>query len=196
MVYQGADKGFELLFAKQLPQQAPVFIELHDAFCPARPYPLNLPRLWDRAQSVAAGGTAMLFPSQEDTFISLALHVRRHTRRLTLKFIADIAEIVHARAKTMDWEYIRKAASENRFGSSVAVSLYLCTELLGISCHEASRLFPLNPLTKALLRSCARRKDFLRWNSLHGTALRACMFDKILDVPRYLRAKSMTPRKP
>jgi hypothetical protein len=177
----------EVAFSKRVSSNLLFIIELHCSIVPARPYKINLPRLWERAQEAAAGNQALLYPSQEDTFMSLALHLRRHTRRLTLKFIIDIAELLNFGQKKFDWSYIKGSARDNRIITTIYLALYLAKELLETDIpFEINRKFRPNPAKIALIRLVINKDNFFTLNKLRGGVLRLLLFDKPIDIVFYL----------
>ena len=176
------------VFIKHFLSNIPIIIEIHDTIVPPRPYKLNLPDLWNRAQEKIIDNEKISCLSPEDTFLSLALHLRRHTRRLTLKFILDIAELINAEGEKLDWHYIIGSAKNNRIVTTIYCSIYLAKELLDASV-PADLLNELKPhFTKnALLHYTVNKYTFFNLKTWRGTLLRFLLFDNILDFTAYLR---------
>ena len=176
------------VFLKQFLSNRIIIIEIHDAIVPARPYKLDLPDLWNRAQEKIIDNEKISCLSPEDTFLSLALHLRRHTRRLTLKFILDLAELLNTEREKLDWHYIIESAKNNHILTTVYCSIYLAKELLDASI-PADILNKVKPhFTKnALLHYTVNKYNFLNLKTWRGTLLRFLLFDNILDFTAYLR---------
>lgn len=175
------------VFSKQFPSNRIIIIEVHDAIVPARPYKLDLPNLWNRAQEKIIDNEKISYLSPEDTFLSLALHLRRHTRRLTLKFILDIAELLNREGEKLDWHYIIESAKNNRIVTTVYCSIYLAKELLDASV-PAGLLNKLRPhfIKNALLHYTVNKYTFFNLKTWRGVLLRFLLFDNMLDLMAYL----------
>jgi len=92
-----------ITFSKTLALHQVLLIDIHSAIAAARPYKLNLPLLWQRTREKDTNNRKLPCLSQEDAFLSFALHLRKHTRRLTLKFIVDIVEFLKRTGADLDW---------------------------------------------------------------------------------------------
>ena len=184
---QGHNEPNVNVFLKQSLSNMPIIIEIHDAIVPPRPYRLNLPDLWNRAQEKIAYNEKISCLSQEDTFLSLALHLRRHTRRLILKFIVDMAELLNKEGEKLDWHYIIESAKNNHIVNTVYCSIYLAKELLDASV-PIDILNNLKPhfIKNALLHYTINKYNFFNLKTWQGTLLRFMLFDNILDFMSYL----------
>jgi len=185
----------EICFSKILLPNLPLFIEIHCSLVPARPYTINLPYLWQRAQEITVHNQKLASLSPEDTFLSLVLHLRRHTRRLTLKFIVDIAELLNKNQGTLDWAYIKTSARNNHIVSAVYCSLYLAKELLNADVSPKTlQEFRLN-IVKITLTHCTINKyNFLTLKKWQGAILRFLLFDSPADALIYLWRVSLLER--
>ena len=65
-----------LIFFKQISEEVLFYLELHREIAPPRPYKLNLPFIWERAQGKTINGQNAYSFSTEDMLISLAIHLR------------------------------------------------------------------------------------------------------------------------
>jgi hypothetical protein len=185
----------EICFSKQTALWFIIFIELHLEIVPARPYKLILPRLWQRTTATVSNGQKMLHFSPEDTFLVLALHLRRHARRLTLVFILDIAELLNARLNTLDWNYIKENTENNHIRASVYCSLYLAQEILASRIpDQIIDLFRPNFIKGRLIRLALNRHNFLTLEKWQGTFLRILLFDRLTDFLLYLWRVSFRER--
>ena len=183
------------VFLKQFLSNRIIIIEIHDAIVPARPYKLDLPDLWNRAQEKIINNEKIFYLSPEDTFLSLALHLRRHTRRLTLKFILDIAELLNAEGEKLDWHYIIVSAKNNRIVTTIYCSIYLAKELLGASASIGIlNNFKPNVIKCTLMRYIITKYNFFDLERWQGILLRFLLFDNILDFVVYLWRASLLER--
>ncbi len=186
---------FETCFSKKLSANLMSFIEIHTALSPARPYPIKLPELWERTQEKTVNGQKILLLSAEDTFLSLALHLRRHVRRLTLKFIVDIAELLNNYENELNWGYIAKAAKNNHIIITVYLALYLAKELLdaNVTANVISQFRP-NIIKRALINLSINRHNFFILKKWRAVFLRFLLFDRLLDFCLYLWRVSFIER--
>lgn len=168
----------EAYYSKNAAEQT-LAIELHTHVVPARPCPV-LPSLWERAAQASLKGRAILIPSPEDSLLIAALHIRRHTRRLTLKFLIDLHELLLAFPQ-MDWDYILRASTESRMRNCLYLALALTSELFGEAVPPALKAVKpggISPLLKNFITprtvfdSCPAR----------GYLLRAALFDSFKDA--------------
>ncbi|MBU1125532.1 MAG: nucleotidyltransferase family protein [Candidatus Omnitrophica bacterium] len=183
-----AEDGYEYLVAKDVASGTPLYLELHNALVPARPHPVIFPLLWKRKRTQMVHGQKMYFLSDEDMLLSLAVHIRRHTRRLTLKFIVDIAELLKKSDDTLDWDYILANAQHSHCVMSVYFSLYLAQEILNTSIPPAA-LHAFRPwrIKEKLLRLALNKNNFLSLGEKRGTIIRILLFDRISELFLYLR---------
>lgn len=165
----------------------PLFIEAHSALTPCRPYKVELPLLWQRAKDLSLYQQRCLLLSNEDTFLSLALHLRRHTRRLTLKFIVDISELLNTNVDNLDWNYIKDSAKNNRILATVYFALYISKELLNARIAPGVIAeFQPHIIKRALLYLCLNKYNFLSLRKIQGAFLRLLLFDRLSDLLFYL----------
>jgi hypothetical protein len=184
---QHQEYKYDIPFLKTTSSGQPLLIEVHCALFPPRPYRVNLPCLWQRAREETLNGQKQLFLSGEDTFLSLAMHLRRHTRRLTLKFIVDIAELLNSRGDTLDWRYIKKSAGDNRAISSIYASLYLAQELLQTATSpKIINEFSPHFTKKAFIHFIINKYNFFTLKKWQGLALRFLLFDRAAGFLLYL----------
>lgn len=178
---------FELGFSKSLPPNIPICIEIHPNLAPARPYKINLAPIWQRAQEKNIDSQKILYLSNEDTFLALTLHLRRHTRRLTIKFIVDLAEFINANYAKLDWDYITKFAKTNRVMSVVYFSLYATKEILDtVIPNSILNKFKLNIIKRAIMHALINKRNFFKPMKRRGIALRILFFDLPQDLLFYL----------
>lgn len=186
---------YNFVFSKKLSLNISLVIEPHYSLAPARPYQINLPYLWERAQIKTIKGQKLSCLSEEDTFLSLALHLRRHTLRLLLKFIVDIAELLNANQNTLDWAYIEKSAKENRIITPIYLSLYLSKDLLKTPISpKIFNAFRPDITNRALIHFTINRYNFFTLKKWQGRFLRFLLFDSILDFLFYLWRVSFLER--
>jgi hypothetical protein len=161
-------------------------IEVHGVLANPRPYEIALPRLWERTREMIINGQKLLFLSEEDSLMSLALHVRSHTRKLSLKFIVDIAELLKKNADRLDWRYIRDSARASRFAASIYLVLYLSGELLDARVPpKILREFRPSYARAVLIRAVANKNTFLDMGKTRGAILRLLIFDRVTDAALY-----------
>jgi hypothetical protein len=166
------------------------FIELHTQIVPDRPYKTEIPLIWQRAQKLSFYGTTINYPSKEDMFVILALHIRRHTRRLALKFICDIANIIKLYKDTMDWDYIYSLSKKNYIKNTIYFSLYIIKELFQIDIpYKIISRFQPSFLTRKVIHIYMNKNNFLNPYIWQGYILRLFLFDSFFDVLLYLYKK-------
>lgn len=187
----------EILYSKVLSPKLISHIELHHAISPARPYKINLPHLWERTQGRNLNSQKILLLSPEDTFITLVLHLRRHLRRLTLKFIIDIAELLNKNEANLDWQYIENSVKNNRIITAAYLSLYLGKELLNASVSpEILNKFRPNIIKCPLIHFSINKYNFFSLEKKKGAFLRFLLFDSFTDFLIYLWRVSFLERFP
>ncbi|MFH1191355.1 MAG: nucleotidyltransferase family protein [Candidatus Omnitrophota bacterium] len=186
---------FETVFSKKLTANFSSIIEVHTALSPVRPYPIKLPELWERTQEKTINGQKILLLSAEDTFLSLTLHLRRHVRRLTLKFIVDIAELLNKYENKLDWSYIAKAAKNNHITITVYLALYLARELLDANAPaKVISQFRPNIIKRALINLFINKHNFFILKKWQANFLRFLLFGRFLDFCLYLWRVSFLER--
>ncbi len=186
---------FETVFSKILSANLSSIIEIHTALSPARPYQIKLPQLWERTQEKTTVGQKIFFLSAEDTFLSLALHLRRHLRRLTLKFIVDISELLSANGEKLDWKYIKKSAKDNHIMTTVYLALYTAKELLDMPVPaKILNGFRPNIIKSALISLSLNKDNFFTLKKRQAVFLRFLLFDRLLDFCLYLWRVSFVER--
>lgn len=161
-------------FTKSISPNLSLYIDLHRALIPSRPYKINLPWVWKKTQEKFIDGQKMTFLSFEDTFLFLALHLRGHMRQpLLLKSICDIAELLNLYANILDWEYIQIAARKNHILNNIYFAIYVSKELLDASVSDEllNRFKPGIPKDK-LMHLCINRYNFLKAKVWQGFILR------------------------
>ena len=174
----------EFVFTKKVPSNAYFCLDIHTSFIPPRPYKIALPHLWERTQERTIYGQRISFLSWEDTFLSLALHLRRHTHihHLSLGFIVDVAELLNSNKNNLDWDYIKNMALKNRIIYAIYFALYISKELLDVSISEEllNRFKPYF-LKDRLIYLSVNRYNFLTTRKWQGIVLRILLFDRAID---------------
>jgi len=175
------------IFSKKLSANLFLIIEIHGILVHARPYEIHLSCLWERAYETNSHGQKILSLSNEDIFISLILHMRSHLRRLKLKFIIDIAELINYYKNTLDWTYIIRMAEINHIKNSVFLFLYLAEELLDaeIDCKIFNEIKP-NFLKIFFIKFLINKNNFFNLTKGKAVLIRFLVFDKNLDFFFYL----------
>jgi len=175
------------IFSKNISHNQYIVLEIHNAIAPLRPYKINLPQLWNRSIEHTLHNQKIHFLSPEDTFISLALHLRRHTRRLTLKFIVDIAELLNKYKGALDWKYIQEAGRKNHIIYTIYFALYIIKELLypSLSIQILNKFSP-NMVHRKLIRLTINKYNFLTLKKWQGVFLRILLFDRPIDIILYV----------
>lgn len=194
--YEGfaGNHGDTTVFNRQVSANLNLVIDVHTALGTGRPYRIHLPLLMARTRMVNVDGTAVPCLSDEDSLLGLALHMRRHTRKLTLKFFVDIAESLNAGGDRLDWDYIRNAARENHISSTLHTALYLAQELLDARIpREAASLRP-GQFKSASIRALVNRGNFFSLGRKGGTLLRLLLFDRLGDLMLYSYRISLRER--
>lgn len=186
---------YNTVFSKTFSSNQFLNIDIHPAIDPPRPYKINLPCLWQRTQKKTVNSQRVLYLSQEDTLLSIALHLRRHTQRLSLKFIIDITELLNTNRNKLDWLYIMKSAKDNRIISAVYFSLYITGELLSSSISpEILNKFRLNIIKRTLIGFSINKYNFFTLKKWRRNFLRFLLFDNLMDFLIYLRQASFLER--
>lgn len=185
--YREVKQRYTFLFTKLINPDIYSCLELHTMLVPARPYKIQIPQMWQRAQEEVVYGQKVNYLSKEDTFLSLALHIRRHSRHLHLRFICDITELLNLYKDTLDWQYIRDLARKNHIKNSIYFCLYISQELLDVSVsEELIDKFNLGLLRKRLIYLCMNKHNFLKPHPWQGYILRFLLFDRLFDILIYL----------
>lgn len=175
------------LFIKRISKDLSFPLEIHTAFVPARPYKIKIPQIWERAQAGSVLGRKIDYLSKEDTFLSQALHLRRHTRALLLKFVCDIAELMDLYKDSLDWRYINNIAEINRIKNSVYFCLYIAREILGLDTLEGiANIYKPHWLIRKCMYLCINKRNFFRPFPGQGYILRILLFDSFLDLLIYI----------
>lgn len=173
-------------FTKELGPGVSLYLDIHRKLIPDRPWPLKLPDIWERAQSIAIEGESALTLSDEDTFLFLALHLRGHLRQfLLLKSLCDIAGLINRCADTLDWDYITKAAGANRIRNNVYFALFACMEILDTPIPAAGRNLGPSFCAKKLISLCLEKNSFFALDRRRRFALRFLFFDRLIDALAY-----------
>ena len=187
----------DIAFSKMLSSNQNIVIEAHCALAPARPYEIILPYLWRRAQERNLNNQKIFYLSLEDTFLSLVLHLRRHTRprRLALKFVVDIAELLNTNGENFDWSYIKESARNNHIITTVYLSLYLAKEILdsNISLETINKFRP-NIIKDIFIQLTISKYNFFHLQNWRGIFLRLLLFDNPIDFLFYLWRVSFLER--
>ncbi len=105
-------------------------IDAHWDLSLPRPNKILFPMLWQRIQEETVDGVKISVLSPEDSLFCLVLHLRKHTRRLILRHICDIAELLKQKENCFDWEYIIKEAEKNRIKSTLYFALLSARQIL------------------------------------------------------------------
>jgi len=183
-------------FSKLISPNLSLYIDLHRALIPSRPYKINLPQLWKKTQEKSIDGQKITFLSSEDTLLFLALHLRGHMRQpLLLKSICDIAELLNIYGNILDWEYIQIVARKNHILNNIYFAIYASKELLdaSISNELLNRFKPGIPKDK-LMHLCMNRYNFLKAKIWQGFILRFLLFDRNIDFLLYFWQVSFLER--
>ncbi|MDP8259999.1 MAG: nucleotidyltransferase family protein [Candidatus Gygaella obscura] len=181
----------EILFLKKLPSGINIPIELHSNIAPPRPNQINLPLLYKNAYEEEMYDTKIITLSTEDCFLSLALHLRRHTRRLRLIMIFDIAKLIKNNLNNINWQYIYASAKKNRILNTVYLALYLVQELFKIKIpYSINSKFKPSILTRLIIKTTINKNTFFYINKRNGTLLRFLLFDNLIDFIFYLYRKT------
>jgi hypothetical protein len=178
---------YTVVFTKIINKGINSNLEIHTMFVPPRPYKVKIPELWGRTESKIIYSQKIQFLSKEDTFLSLAIHIRRHVRILLLKFVCDIAEFLNLYKETLDWEYIQNTANKNHIKNTVYFCLYISQELLNSTLSDrVVNIFKPGLLRKKLIHICMNKYNFLKPRSWQGYILRLLLFDRAADLFLYI----------
>lgn len=183
------------IFLKTLASGLPVAVEIHGILAYSRPYEIKMPELWQRVYLEEIDSYKLPCLSIEDTFLSLVLHLRSHTRRLKIKFIIDIAELLNVNKDRLDWDYIIKIAKDNHIMTSVYFFIYIAKDLLDADiAPEILGRFQPNIIKTAIMRILFKKSNFYTIGKIRGACLRFLLFDSALDFIIYLWRVSFLER--
>lgn len=181
--YEEVKQRYTFLFRKPITQDIYSNLELHTMIVPARPYRIQIPKIWQRSQEKIIYGERVCFPSWEDIFLSSALHIRRHARFLPLRFVCDIAELLNLYKDKLDWNYILNLANINHIKNSVYFCLYISQELLNVFVSEGViKKFIPHPIKRKSIHLCMNKYNFLKPRLWQGYMLRLLLFDRLVDL--------------
>lgn len=181
-------------FVQYSPGMEMIF-NVHWSLSSSRPFRLDLPELWQRVKPVKINSDEVTVLSDEDNFLSLALHMRRHSNALALKFIVDMKEYLDLHACGLDWGYIVKYAARNHIKNSVYFSLYICEELFApVSFSEYAGLFDPGMIGRFFIKKAVNRRNYFRNSKIRGVWLRFLLFDRLIDVFIYFFRVSLAER--
>ncbi len=154
---QPADPGFENAYHPfhDPPYYRPagggeVCLELHWGLWPTRFFHMDTDILWQRSLPTRLHGSEVRILSPEDTLLHLAIH--RSRSALRLRFVCDIAELLHRHAQTLDWDYVLAQAKAAGARTSLFYALSLAGELSGAPVPPATlSQLHVSPLKQRLL---------------------------------------------
>lgn len=106
-----------------------VCLELHWGLWATRFFGLGAEALWQRAATAQIHGAMLTILSPEDTLLHLAIH--RSRSALRLRFVCDIAALLHLHGATLDWAYVLAQARAAGARTALFVALSLAHDLLG-----------------------------------------------------------------
>ena len=183
------------LFAKKIKPDLNLYLELHTKIKPLRPYEVKISQLWQRSESKIIFGSQVRFPSWEDSFILLCLHIKKHSQSISLKFISDIAQIISLYCTKMDWDYIEKVAIKNRVKNNIYFCLYLSKELFNIHLPDYFLdKFNADSFNRKLIRVLVNRNNFIGLSVWRGYILRVILLDRPGDFFVYLKKLILAKR--
>ncbi len=93
-------------------------------------FSLDDERLWDRLAAVSIGGKTVRTFAPGDLLLILCVHGSKH-RWEKLKWVCDIAELVRAHKRAIDWEEIQQRGRKQRIQRMLRLGLLLAQDLLG-----------------------------------------------------------------
>ena len=113
-----------------------VIVELHWAITSQTFYfPLDPASLWERVEMVSVAGSRVRNLCPEDLLLVLCVHgAKHHWGRLM--WICDIAELLRADSKRIDWTYFKNHASELGGWRMLCLGVLLSNDLLRASVPE------------------------------------------------------------
>lgn len=183
------------VFSKNMGSNNNLFVEAHSILSQPRPYKIVLPCLWQRAIRKDVFGRNLLLLSPEDILLSIALHIRRHTRRLDLKFAIDTTELLNMYKDKLDWQYVQKSARDNHIIICVYFMLYFAKELLGAKIPiEILNKFKPNMLKELFIKLTINKGNFFDMKKWQGIFLRFLLFDGLCDFFFYVWRVSFLER--
>ena len=171
-------------------------IDFHtERTCRYYPRPVPVERLFERKVRVPLDSQEAPALSAEDELIFISVHGAKHLWE-RLIWIADVAALV-SRQKTIDWNYVYKAAHETGAGHMVDVGLRLAGELLEAPLPEGIwEKVRTNPIAGKL------SQQILEWLPAAGShqpgiaaraSFRVRMCDSFLSGAAYLLRLSLSP---
>jgi hypothetical protein len=186
---------YEVFFSKRFSAKQIMFLDVHWRLLGNRPYRLELPGVFERAQKISIGEQETLCLSWEDTFFSLALHIRKHIRDLTLNSVVDVAEWLKLKRNELDWGYLKEIARQNHCMVSLFFSLYLARELFEIDIPlKIIKTFWPNIIKRRIIKTLINKENFFNFKKWKATIVRFLLFDSLIDFFVYLLRVSFWER--
>ena len=112
-------------------------------------FALDYERLWERREPTSLGGKKVLTLAPEDLLLILCVHGAKHQWE-QLKWICDIAELVHVHQK-MDWDRVLTQADVLGSRRMLSLGLFLASDLLGAALpKEVLKQAKADPAVNAL----------------------------------------------
>jgi hypothetical protein len=93
-------------------------------------FPLDPASLWEQVETVSLNGTPVCNLSPEDLLIVLCVHGAKH-HWANLRWICDIAELLRAYSKRIDWARVMNRARALGGARMLALGLHLAHDLVG-----------------------------------------------------------------
>ncbi|MCF7907327.1 MAG: nucleotidyltransferase family protein [Candidatus Omnitrophica bacterium] len=158
--FLGSDEAYwrkhqcHLSFTKETNGQA-TLVELHWALDCNRFKQKVLPDAWNRLRLIQGPGYSFRALSAEDTILSLALHQRRFGKILNLKYICDLGIIL--KEENLNWEYILKAAEQEKAKASLYLLLYQMQFVLDVDLKFFLKKLKVPGWQKYLISSIVQR---------------------------------------
>lgn len=165
-------KQYHLIFSKKEPGSFNLIIELHwDLDYPRQKYSL-LPEMWSRLRSLTVHDRTIKTLSVEDTFFSLALHLRHFGNILCLRDACDIARLLNKYARSFDWEYVLGQSKKSAVCSTVYFALCQANFFLRIDIPaDLGKRLGLPAWKRKIIRYFIEKNTFLLNQSAQGKNL-------------------------
>lgn len=117
-------------------------VEVHWRFVPAAVrFPLDVETYMDRSSETSVLNRQIPVPAPEDELLVLVVHGARH-RWKRLKWLIDIARLVTT--TEIDWQLVRRRATEWGCWRMLSLGLYLIRNLLGVTEAAGPNTWHLN----------------------------------------------------
>lgn len=183
--------------AKLVKAGAPV-VELHWSIeRPTSPFRIDLDGLWQRSRAATLDGAPVRLLSPEDLVLHLALHLSYHHRfgRSALKGVVDIATVIAAHERDIDWATLAERATAWGASGYLYTTLRLTADILAAPVPASLfRTLPRQPSDEEVIE-VARRYILMLRVALPSVYLELARGGSLRDRARLLLGAVFLPRE-